>query len=581
MGALRNAWKNPRMLILIIALVMALVAIRPNPWADGVVIKSVLRNSSAELGGIESPKPNLAPMSKEVITSMNNVPIKTLSDYYAFVDQLQPNRTVQVATTKGVYRISTKEKLKELATNETVLQTVEEVVPVNVSVNGTVRVVNETRNVTRRIQKTITVSEGLEDIGLRVDHAPTSNLKKGLDLQGGTRVLLTPADDVSDDVMEVTVENLKQRLNVYGLSDLTITTVHDKPGILGKGNKYILVEIAGATEEEVKELLARQGKFEAKVGNATVFSGGNDVTFVCRTADCSGLDPHRGCGKSGNEWACSFSFSISLSPEAAQRQAEATKNLDVVPRSTGEGYLSEQLRLFLDDVEVDALNIAEDLKGRAVTEIQISGSGIGISEDAAAQDTLENMKKLQTVLITGSLPVRLDVVKVDNISPALGEQFMNNAWRVGLLALVGVTVLLGVVYRRIKITVSIMITSFSEILMVLGMAALIGWNIDLAAVAGIIIAVGTGVNDQIVITDEAMRKRKNENAYLWKDRLKQAFFVIFSAYFTTVAAMVPLLFAGAGLLKGFALTTIIGITVGVFITRPAYAAAIGMLVEAE
>ena len=51
------------------------------------------------------------------------------------------------------------------------------------------------------------------------------------------------------------------------------------------------------------------------------------------------------------------------------------------------------------------------------------------------------------------------------------------------------------------------------------------------------------------------------------------------AYFTGVAAMVPLLFAGAGLLKGFALTTIIGISIGVFITRPAFAAAVEVLLK--
>jgi preprotein translocase subunit SecD len=42
---------------------------------------------------------------------------------------------------------------------------------------------------------------------------------------------------------------------------------------------------------------------------------------------------------------------------------------------------------------------------------------------------------------------------------------------------------------------------------------------------------------------------------------------------------VPLLFAGAGLLKGFALTTILGISIGVFITRPAYAAAVEILLK--
>jgi len=42
------------------------------------------------------------------------------------------------------------------------------------------------------------------------------------------------------------------------------------------------------------------------------------------------------------------------------------------------------------------------------------------------------------------------------------------------------------------------------------------------------------------------------------------------AYFTALVSLLPLIWAGAGLLKGFAITTIIGISVGVFITRPAF-----------
>jgi preprotein translocase subunit SecD len=57
----------------------------------------------------------------------------------------------------------------------------------------------------------------------------------------------------------------------------------------------------------------------------------------------------------------------------------------------------------------------------------------------------------------------------------------------------------------------------------------------------------------------------------WKDRIKNAFFIIMASYFTMVVAMIPLLSAGAGLLKGFAITTILGVSIGVFITRPAFA----------
>ena len=54
------------------------------------------------------------------------------------------------------------------------------------------------------------------------------------------------------------------------------------------------------------------------------------------------------------------------------------------------------------------------------------------------------------------------------------------------------------------------------------------------------------------------------------ERLKKAFFVVFGAAGTIIAAMLPLLFSGFGFLTGFALTTIIGTLVGVLVTRPAF-----------
>jgi len=55
---------------------------------------------------------------------------------------------------------------------------------------------------------------------------------------------------------------------------------------------------------------------------------------------------------------------------------------------------------------------------------------------------------------------------------------------------------------------------------------LINWNLDLAAIAGILAAVGTGVDDQIVITDEALKGARV--ARNWKSRMKNAFFIIFA-----------------------------------------------------
>ena len=233
------------------------------------------------------------------------------------------------------------------------------------------------------------------------------------------------------------------------------------------------------------------------------------------------------------------------------------------------------MELYLDGVLADSLNIAADLKGKAARDILISGPGIGNTEEEAYNDAVSGMRKLQTVLITGSLPTSLEIVKLDSISPTLGSSFEKNALLVALLAIAAVAVVIFIRYRKIKISIPMVIISSSEALLVLGFLTLIKYNLDLAAIAGIIAAVGTGVDDQVVIADEVLGKESTN----WKERYKKAFFIILAAYATTLAAMIPLLRAGAGLLTGFAIATIAGVTIGVFITRPAFASIIKVLLN--
>ncbi|MDO8643004.1 MAG: hypothetical protein Q7R76_05515 [Candidatus Woesearchaeota archaeon] len=568
MGKLGRTFKNTRIIIWLIFLVFALVAISPQPWVEGVAIRTVIKDSAAFKAGMESPKSTATPTSREVIASINNIPIKDVDDYYDVIQDLKLNDTLLIRTDQRTYRLTVQQESEQRTVNETV--TTEE------TVNGTLQ------NMTTVVQKTVSVPKNAtnpvaEDIGIKVYPAPTTNLRKGLDLQGGTRVLLKPEKELSFDDMDTLIEGMKQRLNVYGLSDVIIRKTTDL-----SGNQYILIEIAGATEEEVKNLVGKQGKFEAKIGDTVAFVGGKDITYVCRSAECAGIDPQAGCGKAATETGsmevCRFRFSISLTPEAAEKHAQITNGLKVVT-DNGEKYLEQKLDLYLDDEKVDELNIGAELQGRAVTDISISGSGSGTTREGALTESLASMKRLQTILITGSLPVKLETVKIDTISPSLGEGFIKNSLFVGMLAIVAVGVVVFLRYRKIKISIPIMVTMISEIVLLMGFAAVVGWNLDISAIAGIIIAAGTGVDHQIVIVDELLKGKKMVEAYDWRVRIRSAFFIIMGTYFTMLVAMIPLLFAGAGLIKGFAFTTIVGITMGVLIARPAFAAFIEILMK--
>ncbi|MFA5953737.1 MAG: hypothetical protein WC812_04045 [Candidatus Pacearchaeota archaeon] len=392
-----------------------------------------------------------------------------------------------------------------------------------------------------------------------VSNIPKTNIKTGLDLSGGARAIIK-AKDVQLTSQEASdlADIIENRVNNYGLKDIKVSPFSDL-----SGNNYVRMEIAGATPKDLKDMIESQGKFEAKIGDEIVFVGGNkDIASVGRDAQNSRIES---CDGSDGEYYCKFTFTITLSADAANRHANITNNLSV--NSTPQGnYLSKPLDLYLDDKFVESLQISEDLKGRVTTQIAISGSGTGTTEEEAYEAATDEMHKLQTILITGSFPYELEVLKLDVISPNLGNKFVMIVLLAGLAALISVAIVVFIKYRKIKQSLAVLGIGISEIIITLGVASLLSINLDLSAIAGVLAAIGTGVNDQIVILDEA--KRNTESSL--KEKIKKAFQVIVGAYLTLVVAMIPLYLAGGGLLKGFASTTIIGLTLGILITRPAF-----------
>jgi len=504
-----------RMWIMFIFIALALISIfsiPPTFMKKGVLVTSVERNSSIYDAGLRA---------NSVIISINGNPVNNIEDYsveiHKFADTLQENETKKlIITTKDseVIGLFSKEIINQIS----------------------------------------------------VQPIPKTRITTGLDLQGGVRALVS-AENHSltmgelDDLISLTQE----RLNVYGLSDVKVLPRTDS-----SGNNYMSVEIAGSSPSDLESLVAQQGKFEAMIGNETIFSGGKkDITFVGSSGQDALITE---CFDVQGGQACNFQFIITLTEIAATRQADATSNLSINVSSGGR-YLDKPLDLYLDDVKIDTLNIGADLKGKVATQIQISGSGTGTTRNEAILSAQQNMKKLQTVLKTGSLPFKLNIIKLDRISPNLGIGFVKTILLAGLLAIAGVFVIIILRYRKIKISFIMTFIMLSEVIIILGAAALIHWNLDLAGIAGIIAAIGTGVDDQIVIVDESTRSKESS----MKNRIKAALFIILAAYATSVVSLLPLLSAGAGLLAGFAVTTLIGISAGVFITRPAFADIVGQM----
>lgn len=96
-----------------------------------------------------------------------------------------------------------------------------------------------------------------------------------------------------------------------------------------------------------------------------------------------------------------------------------------------------------------------------------------------------------------------------SVSPDLGDQFEKGTLIAGLLAIFMVSLVVFLRYRTPILVLPIIFTTLAELILILGTASLIHWNIDLPAIAGILAAIGTGVDDQIIITDEVLKKDKS------------------------------------------------------------------------
>lgn len=505
---LKLTWK---IWLLIIVVILSLLSIFVGAYLfqKGVVVSSVTQNSTASTQGFKQGM---------LITSINGQAISSVLDYSTAMQNIFPN-----SNTSNI-------------SNGT---------------NNNVKVIFDTNQ-----GQVIYYSNSPPDI--IVKNAPMTNLKTGLDLSGGASALVKAANlSMTPDQASEVSQMISNRLNVYGLQDIQVSPIRDL-----SGNNYVSIQIAGATPSDLESLISQQGNFVAKIGNQTVFQGEKqDIASVATSGQQSGL---QSCSQqSDGSYTCQFQFAIYLSQTAAQRFAELTKNLSVVSTSTG-NYLSKNIDLYLDGNLIESLNISANLKGYTTTQVSIQGYGVGATQNDAVTSATNQMKKLQTILETGSLPFKLEIVQLNLISPLLGN-FSDNILLAGAVAVLAVSIIVFIRYKKIKASLALILTSFSEVIIILGIAAVINWNLDLPSIAGILATIGTGIDSQIIILDEARSK-----ILTLKQRLKRAFSIILGSYFTAFVSLLPLYWAVAGFFKGFAFTTIIGITVGILITRPAF-----------
>jgi preprotein translocase subunit SecD len=341
---------------------------------------------------------------------------------------------------------------------------------------------------------------------------------------------------------------LESKINALGTKDAKVNTLTGFNNVA----RYIRVELAGVDMNQAQEIVGRQGKFEIRIqttGNETehVVSGDTITSVQLPAQEPPGSD----------NWGVSFTLNdagATAFQEAAIRYGATTD-----PEN-------HYLLMLLDNQTVYSAPLSGDLARQLQTQkIRQLFASTGTGKYGSQQAT-----ELEIHLRAGALPVDVTIAGSGGTSAPLGERYKAMALLAGILALITVGFVIYYRYREPGIVLPMILINASEVLILLGFIAMIRFQMDLPTIAGLIAVVGTGIDQLVIITDEILHEGKVPSPNLYLKRLARALGVIIAAAATVVIAMLPLALMDLSTLKGFAIITIMGVLIGVIVTRPAY-----------
>ncbi|OLZ42080.1 preprotein translocase subunit SecD [Natrinema saccharevitans] len=376
-------------------------------------------------------------------------------------------------------------------------------------------------------------------------------------------------DGVTQGTRDEMIRTIQTKINAAGLSGGTAyesTTVG--------GQHYIVVEVPNMDADELRTILSERGQVEV----VAYYPDGNETQTnqtVLRGENIVEVDPPE-----QNQRGSGYFVPVQVGEDAAPGFQQQMVDLGFTTEGRGQCSLSGDgesvdfdhegqqycLLTVVDDEVVDAHSMGD------LADPMNDGSWENDPTFQMGAPGQEQAQSLSVNLRAGSLRAPLDFSEeqIYSIEPGHADQFKQYSLLIGLLSVLTVS---GVVYARYtdtRVALPMIVTAMAEVVILLGFAAVIRMPLDLSHVAGFIAVVGTGVDDLVIIADEVMDEGDVSSERVFQSRFRKAFWVIGAAAATTVVALSPLAVLSLGDLRGFAIITILGVFIGVLITRPAY-----------
>ena len=373
-----------------------------------------------------------------------------------------------------------------------------------------------------------------------------SDLQPYITAEQGTIVSYQPG--ISSSTADLVKQILEQKINSMGTKDFRVNTITGINGV----TRYVRVEMAGVDMNQAQQIVGRQGLFEIRIQ-----STGNQTEHVLYGSSITSVQVPSQQPAGSNNWGVGFTLSAD--------GANTFQNAAIQYGATTDPA-NHKLSMLLDNQTVYNAPLSQQLASSLVTEPTtqlFASTGSGTSGEQQATN-------LEIQLRAGALPVDVDIAGSGSTSASLGQHYLEMCVIAGILALIMVAFVIFYRYREPRIVLPMVLINASEILILLGFIAVIKFQMDLPTIAGLIAVLGTGIDQLVVITDEILHEGIVPSPNVYLKRLARALSIIVTAAATVLIAMLPLALLDLSTLTGFAIITMMGVIVGVIVTRPAY-----------
>jgi preprotein translocase subunit SecD len=353
-----------------------------------------------------------------------------------------------------------------------------------------------------------------------------SSIKLGLDLKGGTQIILKPTlqgeDEVTEESLDKAMLIIMDRIDKLGISEPLVTRDYSNNIIIqlpGVDDPDRAIEVIGKTAQLEFRILESVDEDTGEVNLGPTLMTGDKLAKAG-----AGYDPNG---------------------RVVVKMSFTTEGQEIFEKITSEN-IGRQLAIVLDGEIKSAPVIRTEITGDAVIE--------GI-------DSLDEAKDIALVLQTGALPVSLRIEESSTVGPTLGRDSLEKGMYAGIIGLSLIIIFMAAFYRGLGLISIIGIVVY--ILIFWGILAGIDAAITLPGIAGIVLTIGMAVDANVIIFErikEELRKDKSARVAIGEG-FKNGMRTIIDANVTTLITAAALYRFGTGPIRGFAVTLSLGVII--------------------